>query len=159
MLGHINYPKNGQVFIETKMMNGMRYRKGDKMTLIEIVKEIAAVCVVLATIAGGVAVIIKVLNFYYENKAFRKKCENYENQIKETNDKINSAHTTAAESLAEIQRNTDAKLQQINSELCMISYGLMAALDGLHQLNCNGPVTEAREKFDKHINKQAHGEL
>lgn len=127
------------------------------MTLIEIIKEVAAVCVVLATIAGGVAVIIKVLNFYYENKAFKEKCRNYEKQINETNEKINNAHTLENESLAQMQQETDAKLQQISSELCMISYGLMAALDGLHQLNCNGPVTEAREKFDKHINKQAHG--
>lgn len=52
----------------------------------------------------------------------------------------------------------NTKLQELNAEQCMLTYCMMATLDGLHQLGANGKVTEAREKLDKFINKQAHGQ-
>lgn len=54
--------------------------------------------------------------------------------------------------------NYDEQIQRITDEQCMLTYCMMATLDGLHQLGCNGKVTEAREKLDKHINQQAHGQ-
>ena len=50
----------------------------------------------------------------------------------------------------------NAKIQQIQVEQCMLTYCMMATLDGLHQLGCNGKVTEARTKLDKFMNMQAH---
>lgn len=47
---------------------------------------------------------------------------------------------------------------EINEELCLITYGVLACLKGLHEQGCNGPVTEAIGKFDKHINQKAHGQ-
>lgn len=126
------------------------------MELIELIKEISAVCIVLASIAGGIAVLIKILNGYYEQKAFKKKCETYDNRINEANDRITKAHEYAFESLQQIQSETEAKLQEIRAEQEMITYCMRAVLDGLHQLNCNGPVTEASEKLDKYLNAQAH---
>lgn len=35
---------------------------------------------------------------------------------------------------------------------------LRAVLDGLHQLHCNGKVTEASNKLDGYINAKAHGQ-
>lgn len=54
------------------------------------------------------------------------------------------------------QNKQDEDIKEIKSELCMHAYVLLAVLDGLKQLNCNGKVTEAQEKLSKHINKQAH---
>ena len=51
----------------------------------------------------------------------------------------------------------DKKISQIQEEQCMLTYCMMATLDGLHQLGCNGEVTLARNKLDKWMNKQAHG--
>lgn len=48
-------------------------------------------------------------------------------------------------------------LKAVKEEQCMLTYCMMATLDGLHQLGCNGKVTEARESLDKFMNKQAHG--
>lgn len=50
----------------------------------------------------------------------------------------------------------EEKLKQIQAEQCMLTYCMMATLDGLHQLGCNGPVTKAREDLSKFMNKQAH---
>lgn len=52
----------------------------------------------------------------------------------------------------------NAKIQQIQAEQCMLTYCMMATLDGLHQLGCNGKVTEARTELDKFMNKQAHNQ-
>lgn len=48
-------------------------------------------------------------------------------------------------------------IKQVKEEQCMLTYCMMATLDGLHQLGCNGKVTEARSQLDKFMNKQAHG--
>ena len=42
--------------------------------------------------------------------------------------------------------------------LCVISYAMLASLDGLMQLHCNGNVTKAHGRLEKHLNKQAHGQ-
>ena len=47
----------------------------------------------------------------------------------------------------------------INEELCMLSYVLLAVLDGLKQQGCNGEVTKAHDKLSQHINKQAHDQI
>lgn len=127
------------------------------MNIIEIFKEISAICVVLATIAGGVAVVIKMLNRYSEEKEFRKKCDSYEAEIEKTNDRVQAAHDFAKDALDVMQSQTESKLQELRSEQEMIIYCMRAVLDGLHQLNCNGPVTEASEKLDEYLNAKAHG--
>ncbi len=46
--------------------------------------------------------------------------------------------------------------RDINEENALVIYALRACLDGLHQQGCNGKVTDAMERIDKHINKAAH---
>jgi hypothetical protein len=50
----------------------------------------------------------------------------------------------------------DAKIQEIKDEQGLLTESMLAVLDGLHQLNCNGPVTVARDKLVSHINERAH---
>lgn len=66
--------------------------------------------------------------------------------------KINSKHD-------QIQKweEYDKQIKAIKEEQCLLTFGMLATLDGLKQLNCNGKVTEARDKLDKHLNKIAHG--
>lgn len=47
-------------------------------------------------------------------------------------------------------------IKEIQDELCVLSYAMLAALDGLKQLHCNGEVTTAHKALEKHINKKAH---
>ena len=51
----------------------------------------------------------------------------------------------------------DKQIKAIKEEQCLLTFGMLATLDGLKQLNCNGKVTEARDKIDRHLNKTAHG--
>lgn len=54
-------------------------------------------------------------------------------------------------------RNTHNEDQKyINEELTLLTYGVLACLKGLKEQGCNGPVTEAVDKIEKHLNKSAH---
>ena len=56
------------------------------------------------------------------------------------------------------QQKQDVELAAIRSEQTMLCYGILACLKGLKEKGCNGPVTEALDKLEKHLNKAAHGE-
>ncbi len=54
------------------------------------------------------------------------------------------------------QNEQDKEIEKIKSEQCLLTYGILACLKGLQEQGCNGPVTEAVNKIEKHINQQAH---
>lgn len=54
------------------------------------------------------------------------------------------------------QNRQDVEIEKMKSEQCLLTYGILACLKGLKEQGCNGPVTEAIDKIEKHINKQAH---
>lgn len=56
------------------------------------------------------------------------------------------------------QKKQDAEIKAINEELTLLTYGLRACLQGLQKMGCDGPVDEAIDKIDKHINQKAHGQ-
>lgn len=47
-------------------------------------------------------------------------------------------------------------IKKINEEQCLMTYGLLACLKGLQEKGCNGPVTDAIIRLEKHLNKTAH---
>ena len=54
------------------------------------------------------------------------------------------------------QNQQDKEIEAMKAEQCLLTYGILACLKGLKEQGCNGPVTEAIGKIEKHINKQAH---
>lgn len=53
-------------------------------------------------------------------------------------------------------QDTAAVRRSCHEEQTLIIYGLLACLKGLKEQGCNGPVTEAINKIEKHINQKAH---
>ena len=47
-------------------------------------------------------------------------------------------------------------MQGINREQQLLTYGVLACLKGLQEKGCNGPVTEAIDRIETYLNKQAH---
>ena len=47
-------------------------------------------------------------------------------------------------------------IADIQNEQTIICYGILACLKGLKEQGCNGPVTEALNKREKHLNQKAH---
>ena len=54
------------------------------------------------------------------------------------------------------QRAQDRELAAIREELTILCYGVRACLSGLKEQGCNGPVTDALNQLDKHLNREAH---
>lgn len=96
-------------------------------------------CAALISFAGAVTIIIKVVKFLNEYHDRMQKYDSYQEQI-------DNLHT-----------ETDAKMQQLLSEQYILTESMLAVLEGLKQQGCNGPVTRAKDKLEKHLNQQAHG--
>lgn len=47
-------------------------------------------------------------------------------------------------------------MEAIKQEQTLLVYGVLACLKGLKEQGCNGPVTEAINKIEKHLNQKAH---
>ena len=54
------------------------------------------------------------------------------------------------------QEKQDRDIKAIKEEQSVLVQGVLACLKGLKEQGCNGPVTEAIDQLEIHINKQAH---
>lgn len=79
------------------------------------------------TIAAVLAALVSILGYYNKGYAWFKK-----------------------------QQKQDADIISIKEEQTLLTYGVLACLKGLKEQGCNGPVTEAINKIEKHLNKKAH---
>lgn len=62
----------------------------------------------------------------------------------------------------EIEKRMNAQekeLERMKKEDTLVIYALRACLDGLKQQGCNGEVTKAYKKLDKHMNQAAHDQI
>lgn len=66
---------------------------------------------------------------------------------------LRKLHTEDANSIREQQQEYR---KTINSELQLLTYGILACLKGLQEQGCDGDVTAAISKFEKHLNEKAH---
>lgn len=54
------------------------------------------------------------------------------------------------------QEKQDKDIKTIKEEQAVLTMGVLACLKGLKEQGCDGPVTEAIENIEKHLNEQAH---
>jgi hypothetical protein len=52
------------------------------------------------------------------------------------------------------KHNTD--MDDMKQEQTLLVYGILACLKGLKEQGCNGPVTEAINTIENHLNQKAH---
>lgn len=67
-----------------------------------------------------------------------------------------SAYVARAVRWVDRQKRQDIDITELKQEQRVIVYGLLACLKGLKEQGCNGPVTDAINSIEKHINKRAH---
>lgn len=58
--------------------------------------------------------------------------------------------------LKALKEKHEADNEAIQEELTLLTYGILACLKGLKEQGCNGPVTKAIDKIEKHLNQKAH---
>lgn len=56
-----------------------------------------------------------------------------------------------------LREKEEKDILDIQAEQAIIVMGILAALKGLKEQGCNGPVTEAIAAIEEHINRKAHG--
>ena len=56
----------------------------------------------------------------------------------------------------DLKENHDKDISAIMDEQQLLTYGILACLKGLKEQGCNGPVTDAIIKIEKHLNEKAH---
>ena len=62
------------------------------------------------------------------------------------------------EEIAKLKEDHVADMKNVKQEQTLITYGVLACLKGLREQGCNGAVTDAIDKFEKFLNKAAHGQ-
>lgn len=62
----------------------------------------------------------------------------------------------AEKDIDELRHETEDSMTGLRAEQAIIVMGILAALKGLKEQGCNGPVTEAIDKIEAHINRKAH---
>lgn len=69
----------------------------------------------------------------------------YDNRLSEMEQKIDDNHN-----------DTETNIQDLKNGMIILTQCTAAILDGLKQLECNGKVTEAKEKLDKYLMDRAY---
>ena len=54
------------------------------------------------------------------------------------------------------QNKQDKEIEKMKAEQALLTFGILACLKGLKEQGCDGPVTDAITKIEKHINQAAH---
>ena len=54
------------------------------------------------------------------------------------------------------QNRQDRAIAELRREQTLLTFGVLACLKGLKEQGCNGPVTRAIDKIEKHLNEKAH---
>ena len=57
-----------------------------------------------------------------------------------------------------LQEKHDADIRDLKHEQLLSIKGILAALQGLSEQGCNGPVTEAIKEISTYLNEKAHNE-
>ena len=106
---------------------------------VESLKAMASVITALTVIGSALVAAVK---WYLKQKKLEK---DFEDQKEENQQKLD-----------ELREEHVRDIRKIEEEACLHTYGILACLKGLQEKGCNGPVTEAIDKFEKYINKRAH---
>ena len=54
------------------------------------------------------------------------------------------------------QTKQDKEIKEIKEEQALLVHGILACLKGLQEKGCNGPVTEAINRYEEYLNQKAH---
>lgn len=97
---------------------------------------------VLAALLAIIGLFAKVVRFFDRQKA--------------QDAEIRANREESERKLQELRDMHESDTKATRSELTLIIWGVLASLKGLKEQGCNGPVTEAIKKIEKHLNIEAH---
>jgi len=89
-------------------------------------------------LAAGIGAVVALFNYYNKGYNFVKHQSEQDEEIKE------------------LKARQDRNEKETKEELALLTRGVLACLKGLKEQGCNGPVTEAINMFEEHLNEKAH---
>ena len=92
----------------------------------------------IITASAFVAALIALAGYIFRARDWVKKQSGQDQQIKA------------------LEKHHDDDIAEVKGELQLLTYGILACLKGLKEQGCNGPVTEAINRIEKHLNEKAH---
>ena len=110
---------------------------------------------VLTALVGFVTLGWKLFKWINHQKEQDQEITNIKAQHKKDIDDLKAEHT---KDVAEVKAMHNKDTEGIQEEQTLVVYGLLACLKGLAEQGCDGPVSEAIDRIEKHINKKAHGQ-
>ena len=110
---------------------------------------------VLTALVGFVTLGWKLFKWINHQKEQDQEITGSKAQHKKDIDDLKAEH---AKDMAEVKAMHHKDTEGIQEEQTVVVYGLLACLKGLAAQGCNGPVSEAIDRIEKHINKKAHGQ-
>jgi len=119
---------------------------------------------IIAAFWGGYKVVMEIIHAITARHDKEQKWDDMESKltknIQDERDKIYANYDkrldTLESHLEETACDTEAKIQEVRAELEMLTECMYATLDGLHQLGCNGKVTETRTMLNEYLIRRAH---
>lgn len=78
------------------------------------------------------------------------------NHQKEQDEEIKRIDKKVDTEVGKLREKHERDQNGIQEEQTLVIYGLLACLKGLAEQGCDGPVSEAIDKIEKHINLKAH---
>lgn len=103
----------------------------------------------IITISAVVTAIITIFKQYNRGYDMIKHQEEQDQAIAE----LSKRHSDD-EKRRDAMRDEDKR--RMNEELQLLTYGILACLKGLQEQGCDGDVTTAINRFEKHLNEKAH---
>lgn len=86
---------------------------------------------------------------------FAKGVRWFDKQEKQSAD-IEQLHRKHDEDVGKLKNELAEEIRKNNEELQILTRGILACLKGLQEKGCNGPVTEAAQEIENHLNAKAH---
>lgn len=101
-------------------------------------------------LAGGViSAIVAVITLAWKLFKWIEHQKEQDTEIKRLDTKIDTE-------VSKLQEKHEKDQNGTQEEQTLVICGLLACLKGLAEQGCDGPVSEAIDKIEKHINKKAH---
>lgn len=100
---------------------------------------------------------IKIDDMSKETDKIREKIVvEFNQRLDEITDEFNEHINTINHKIVENHIDTEAKIQELNSRMLILTRSISAVLDGLKQQGCNGQVTKAKEELDAFLMERAY---
>lgn len=80
----------------------------------------------------------------------------FNQRLDEMNEDFNERIDTINNKIDENHTDTEAKIQELNTRMLILTRSVSAVLDGLKQQGCNGQVTKAKEELDAFLMERAY---